>query len=262
MNMSSQSTESQPSQGAGLAITSLVLGIISVPFSIFVIGAATGLFGILFGAIHLAKRAAYRQMAIWGIGLSLIGIIFSVRLGLSYRKAYRTAVERWQNQATKWEDWQGVRAPDLAVTTLDGKAVRLSDLRGKRVILDFWATWCPPCVKEIPHFIELAKDPAAQDVVIIGISSEDEAKLRSFVSERGINYAIASARDESLPEPYRNVRAIPTTFFMDRNGVIQKIFEGYHDYDTLRAAALAADFAGEVREQALPASTTNSPSAD
>lgn len=253
-DIASPQQESTSSQRIGLAVTSLVLGILSIPFSIFVVGGLAGLLGLLFGVIHLAKRLAYRPMAYWGVGLSVVGVLFSAGFGRLYWKAYHRAMEEWRAGAPEWDAWQGVRAPDFAVTTLDGQTLRLSELRGKRIVLDFWATWCPPCVKEIPHYIELAKDPMAQNVVIIGISSEEESKLRNFVNQHGVNYPIASARDDSLPAPYRNVRAIPTTFFIDRNGVIQTIFEGYRNYDDLREAALAADFNGEVRENGPAAS--------
>ena len=114
------------------------------------------------------------------------------------------------------------------------------------MVLDFWATWCPPCRKEIPHFIELVNDPGAGDLVVIGISRESEETLAAFAQEQGINYPVASAED--LPAPFGEVRSIPTTFFVDRNGVIQTVFEGYRDFQTLKDAALAEDFKGEAAD--------------
>lgn len=259
-------THEQPSpartvEPIGLAIASLVLGIMSLPFSMFLIGGIMGVIGIVVGAVYLAKPAPYRQMARWGVGLSLVGLVSSAYFGYQVWKLYNRAHERSRVESLKWEAWEGVRAPDLSVTTLDGQTIRLSELRGKRVVLDFWATWCPPCVKEIPHYIELVKDPEAKDVIVIGISSENASKLNTFVNEHGVNYAIASASDEMLPEPYRSIRSIPTTFFIDRNGVIQTVFEGYRDYEDLRAAALAADYQGEVREP-NPTSSGTEASAD
>lgn len=243
--MNGNQPPAQTTEPIGLAIASLVLGIISIPFSIFLIGALTGLVGLGLGLIHALQRVTYRKMAWWGVALSVVGILFSVKIGLTYRRAVR----EWQTKAAaRWEDWRGVRAPDWTLTTLDGSVLRLSELRGKRIVLDFWATWCPPCVKEIPHFIALANDPEAKDVLIIGISSEEESTLREFASKHGVNYPIVRAQDKDLPSPFDAVQAIPTTFFIDRNGVIQTIFEGYRDYATLRQAALATDYEGVIKD--------------
>jgi peroxiredoxin len=146
-------------------------------------------------------------------------------------------------------EWQGAQAPDFTVTDLDGREIRLSDLRGKRVIVDFWATWCPPCIMEIPHFVRLAEESDTNDLVIIGISSEKKDLLADFVADNDVNYHIASAEIRDLPSPYKDIRAIPTTFFVDRNGVIQNVFQGYHDYDTIRDTALADDVTGPVHQE-------------
>jgi len=235
----------------GLAIASLVLGIISIVFSLFLIGGILAIIGFILGGIHLKKMTTFRAMAIWGVILSIVGMLATVGMGFLYYQGYKqikaATGEGEEDNGVALEAWQGVKAPDLSVTSLDGKPIRLADLRGKRVVLDFWATWCPPCVKEIPHFIQLVNDADAKDLVVVGISSEAKDKLTAFVKEKGINYAVASAKDP--PSPYQDVRAIPTTFFVDRNGVIQTVFQGYHEYEALKAAALAEDFKGEVKEK-------------
>jgi peroxiredoxin len=162
-------------------------------------------------------------------------------------KQFRGAVNAAQraNGGSTFDAWQGVLAPDISVTTLEGKTLKLSELKGKRVVLDFWATWCPPCRKEIPHFIELANGASPDELVIIGISSEDADTLKAFVKKNGINYPIALADD--LPSPYSDVTGIPTTFFIDRQGVIQDVLVGYHDFNQLKSRALATDTVGEPK---------------
>jgi peroxiredoxin len=128
---------------------------------------------------------------------------------------------------------------------MEGNEIILSQLKGKRVVLDFWATWCPPCKKEIPHFIMLANEVKSDNLVIIGISSEDKSVLKNFIEKTGINYPIASADD--LPLPFAQISSVPTTFFIDRNGIIQNVLVGYHDYDTLKANATAENYQGELK---------------
>ena len=117
-------------------------------------------------------------------------------------------------------------------------------------MLDFWATWCGPCVKEIPHFITLRDLFPPDELVIVGISQEGEAILRPFVAKKGMNYPVASGKD--LPLPYSGIVSIPTTFFIDRNGVIQDAVVGYHDLTALRKYALGEDYAGEPKSPPAP----------
>jgi thiol-disulfide isomerase/thioredoxin len=128
----------------------------------------------------------------------------------------------------------------------------LSELKGKRVVVDFWATWCPPCVKEIPHYIQLYGETSRDDLAIVGISDEAPGVLADFVKKKGINYPIA--RGTNLPPPFDKIASIPTTFFIDRHGVIQTVAVGYHDYAALKSDALAADLAGTPKAVPAPPS--------
>jgi len=166
--------------------------------------------------------------------------IYAIALGLA---AY-LLVTGFGSGATH-RQWIGVKAPDFTVTTLEGKQLRLSDLQGKRVLLDLFATWCPPCRREIPHFIALAKETSPDDLAIVGISYEDPAKLKAFVASEGINYPVASSN--ALPDPYGKTMTIPTTFVIDRNGVIQDVATGYHDLSELKALATEMDYTGPIK---------------
>jgi peroxiredoxin len=244
---SNSSTHSGEKLRIGLPVASLILGIISVAYSLFVIGAILALIGFVLGLVHLKRRHIFRSLAVWGISLSTIGFLGSVFFGYVYYQQYkqvRAILESTGEEAPSLDNWEGVRAPELTVATIDGTNVRLKDLQGKRVVLDFWATWCPPCVREIPHFIRLVGQTSRDDLIVVGISSEDKDVLQKFVEDKGINYPIASG--SNLSSPYGDIRSVPTTFFIDRKGVIQNVFVGYHDYDMLRSAALAKDYEGQA----------------
>lgn len=233
----------------GLAIASLVLGILALVLSLLIVGAVLGLVGLILGVVHIRGRRGSNAMAWWGVGLSIVGILSGIGLGVFYYHTYKKVVAAMESassdEGTNVEEWEGVLAPDITVKTLDGQTIELSKLRGKRVVLDFWATWCPPCVKEIPHFLRLFNETSRDELMVIGISSEDESTLKSFVNKHGINYTIASAKDLALP--YKDIQSIPTTFFIDRNGVIQSIAVGYHEFAAIKEHALAGDVKGEPK---------------
>ncbi len=124
----------------------------------------------------------------------------------------------------------GKPAPDFTLKTLDGKTLTLSQLRGKAVVLNFWATWCPPCKVELPWFVDFQKQYAGQGLEIVGIS-EDEGgkdKVAAFAKEMGVNYTIA-VDDDTVSRKYGDVEDLPTTFYIDRNGKIVQFVMGLAD---------------------------------
>ncbi len=119
-------------------------------------------------------------------------------------------------------------APDFELPDVNGKKVRLSDFKGKIIILDFWATWCPPCRAEIPGFVELYKKYKDKGVEIIGISL-DEGGVKDvvpFMKEFGINYHVLIG-NYKVTQDYGGIRGIPTTFVIDRKGNIRAKYVGY-----------------------------------
>jgi peroxiredoxin len=111
-------------------------------------------------------------------------------------------------------------APDFAVTDLSGRNFRLSDYRGKVVVLDFWATWCDPCKQEIPYFIALQNRYGAQGLQVLGVSmDDDEPPVRQFQQQFKMNYPVALGNPK-LADQYGGILGLPITFVIDRSGQV------------------------------------------
>ena len=122
---------------------------------------------------------------------------------------------------------EGELAPDFTLSRIDGGEVTLSELRGKVVILDFWATWCPPCVKGIPEFVELYNEYKAQGLDVIGISVDrGPSPVQKFVAKNNVNYPVVMA-DRKVADAYQPAY-IPTTYILDRDGKIVTKVVGYN----------------------------------
>jgi len=122
---------------------------------------------------------------------------------------------------------QGQMAPDFALKDLSGKAISLSDYKGKVVFLNFWATWCPPCRQEIPGFIKAFDKYKDQGLVILGVAVSDrENSVKNFVDQHSINYPVAMG-DMKIVQDYEPGQYIPATIIIDRNGKIHHKHVGY-----------------------------------
>jgi len=120
----------------------------------------------------------------------------------------------------------GSVAPDFELRSLDGKQVRLSDYRGKAVLLNFWATWCAPCKIEMPWFVDLQKQYASQGLQVIGVAMDDsgEETIAKFAQQMGVNYPVLIGK-EAVGDAYGGVEFLPTTFIIDRQGkVVDRVF--------------------------------------
>lgn len=117
-------------------------------------------------------------------------------------------------------DAKGKQAPDFTLQDLDGKPVKLSDFRGKAVLLNFWATFCGPCKVEMPWLVELQKQYGPQGLQIVGVALDDSGKdaIQKYAKEMGVNYTILQGQD-SVGDAYGAV-GLPATFYIDRNGKI------------------------------------------
>src|SRR6266436_1925265 len=120
-----------------------------------------------------------------------------------------------------------IAAPDWQLSDVEGKPVKLSDFKGKVVILDFWATWCPPCRAEVPDFVRLQAKYRDKGLSVVGLSLDAEGAkvVRPFAEEYNVNYVMLIANDETT-RSFGGVVGIPTTFVLDRTGKIVSKFIG------------------------------------
>jgi peroxiredoxin len=129
---------------------------------------------------------------------------------------------------------QEAAAPDFSIADLQGNTLTLSGYEGKVLFINFWATWCPPCRKEIPDFIEATRELKGEGLEILGISVDQmpAEALLEWVRKTGINYPIALATPE-IVRAYEPGEYIPATIVVDRKGVIRYRQSELMDKDTL-----------------------------
>jgi len=128
----------------------------------------------------------------------------------------------------------GEKAPDFTLPDMDGKQVSLSEFSGKVVILDFFASWCPPCRQEVPDFIELEKEYSGKGFAMVGISLVNAGEARDFAEKTGINYTVL-IDDNKVSDLYGPIRSIPTTFILDRSGKIARLYIGFRPKNVFEA---------------------------
>jgi peroxiredoxin len=135
-------------------------------------------------------------------------------------------------------DYYGKEMPDFKVEDINGKAHSLKDYRGKNVMVVMWATWCLPCVAEIPHLTALREIMPADKLAILAISNEPVDTVKATAQSQNINYTVIS-NQSSLPEPFSIVRGIPTAFFVRPDGTLKLVVEGGSTLGEMKAIILA-----------------------
>jgi cytochrome c biogenesis protein CcmG/thiol:disulfide interchange protein DsbE len=164
-------------------------------------------------------------------------VMFAVALVVAimlYTGAYQSKKARIEAQNGLQGNVVGQMAPNFELETLDGKKVKLSDLRGKAVVLNFWATWCQPCKIEMPWFVEFQKKYEAEGVSFVGVAMEDTPKkdIEKFVSDMRVNYLILLGT-ETVGEQYGGIMGLPTTFYIGRDGKIVEQHAGLISKDEI-----------------------------
>ena len=147
--------------------------------------------------------------------LYFAGAIVAAMLFAGIHSAHNVA------KGPKNDQVMGGIAPDFELPKIDGGNLKLSSLRGKAVLLNFWATYCEPCKVEMPWFVELQKQYGPQGFEVVGVAMDDAsaADIVAFARKMGVNYPILLGQ-ESVGQSYGGIPVLPTTFFIDRNGKV------------------------------------------
>lgn len=175
-----------------------------------------------------------KQVVLWTV---LTGLVFaSGYLGYRLYHYQQEATARSPAEATgagaqgaMEAQVLGVRRPEFTLPDLDGRQRSITEWDGKVVALNFWATWCPPCLKEVPEFVSLQEKYRAQGLQFIGVALQKPEEVREFVAEHEVNYPILAGELEviKLAEAYgNNIGALPYTVIIDRNGQIAHVKPG------------------------------------
>lgn len=130
-------------------------------------------------------------------------------------------------------------APGFSLKDATGEPFKLADYRGKVVLLNFWATWCPPCQEEIPWFNQFEREFKSRDFAVVGVSLDERGwdAVKPYIARLKVNYRVAVG-DAMLAQLYGNVEGLPTSFLIDRQGRIARIHVGQAPRETYRQEIL------------------------
>lgn len=202
-----------------------------------------------------------------GLGLVVAGVWVATRSGATRPAAPEVMAERTSGvdaaaafTVQLFKDPKPV--PDFTVTTLDGRTITAASLRGKVVIVNFWATWCPPCREEVPDLVALQQKYGEQ-LVVLGLSTDEGAsdKVRQFAEAHHINYPVAQV-GEDMERLFAGVTGLPTSFIVDREGrIVQKhvgmLNARVTEQETLALSGLARQASIEYIEAGKPVGLEN-----
>lgn len=175
------------------------------------------------------------------IVIALIGLIGWGIYDTSLSSSNKTESSDVKEAATTSKDLEiglqeGNKAPNFGLKTLDGQEVKLSDMVGKKVILNFWATWCPPCKAEMPHMQKFYEEQKNNQVTILAVnlttSEKSSNNIGAFVKDYGLTFPIVLDSDGQVGQTYQAV-TIPTSYIIDTKGVIRKKIIGPMDKEMM-----------------------------
>ncbi|HBY97074.1 MAG: TlpA family protein disulfide reductase [Ardenticatenaceae bacterium] len=155
----------------------------------------------------------------WLIVIALVAVLGSAWIFVSRVPDGADAVSRVAPQA-------GFQAPDFTLDRLGGGQTALADVQGQAVLLNFWATWCPPCRAEMPAIQRVANEYTADGLAVLLVNQgEEPGTISRYLDSIGVTAPVVLDRDGAVGLEYR-VRALPTTFFIDREGIIRDVTIG------------------------------------
>ena len=129
----------------------------------------------------------------------------------------------------------GNRAPDFELKTIEGDTIKLSDLRGKVVFVNLWATWCPPCRAEMPEMVRYYKDHSSKDIEVLAVNltdSDSEKEVKKFAQDFNLNFPVLLDPEGKVGDTYKTV-TIPTTYIIDKKGIIKQKHIGPMSYEMM-----------------------------
>ncbi|KNY28091.1 TlpA family protein disulfide reductase [Pseudobacteroides cellulosolvens] len=180
-----------------------------------------------------------KNILIWGTAIILV--VVAIFVTTNYKKdngrinnISESPQAGSQNKPSSNDTTEANKAIDFTLSDLDGNKVSLKDFHGKNVYLNFWATWCPPCRKEMPAIEKLYKEYKDKGLVVLAIDlGEDKETVKNFINENNYSFKVLLDSDQSIGSKY-NISAIPVSYFIDKDGNIAAKRVGAIEEDEMR----------------------------
>ncbi|MDF2556584.1 MAG: alkyl hydroperoxide reductase [Bacillales bacterium] len=158
--------------------------------------------------------------------LLVIAVIFSI---IDSRKEPKVEISKKEETFTS--NPIGKEAPDFSLKNIQGDTVKLSDYRGKKVMVNFWATWCPPCQEEMPEIERFYKENP--DVIILSVNIDTTQDIQGFINEYKTTFPVLLDEDKSVSKAYGTFK-IPETYFINADGIVKYKQVGAMKYDDMK----------------------------
>jgi len=170
----------------------------------------------------------------------LAGILILAGMGITVIAGLASGTRWFQTDNIREEPVVGALAPGFTLTALTGEQVRLADSRGKPVLINFWATWCAPCVIEMPN-IQKYYEANAGEIEVLAVNADEPASVvQKFIDDIGVTFTILLDPGAVIQDVYR-IRGYPTTFFLDAKGIIRVQHIGLLSEKQIEAYLLMVD---------------------
>ncbi len=209
----------------------LALGVLSIAlWPLYGIGAIPGIAAILYGVSYLRRTAERNWLPITGIFCGGLGVLMSVQA---------MVFSPQHSEGKMYESYMNESVPSFSMMDTHKKEHSLEDYRGKVVLINFWATWCRPCIREMPDLVSMRNRLAPRGFEILGVSEESAQQQNDFARRYGVNFPLLVA-GAGMPEPFDRARyLLPTSFLIDRQGNLREVFVGYYSNKAIESRVAA-----------------------